>query len=131
MKNRSIRDAGKKAKNGPETLTIEKRNAYICPECMKVLLTVHIHEGITPAFVQCKEKGCKGMAISFMYRLPPALIMDQKMKPSHEWYMPGPVELGMMPQGSKDHAKNGGLFLRERTDAETFKLHIPMNQVRK
>lgn len=111
---------------GKPPMIIEKRNAYICPKCKRVTLTVHIHEGTTPAYLKCKYPGCDGTAVSFFYRVPPVLVFDPEFKPSHEWYRPGRIETNMLSRKSRDQVEKGTLLLRERTDAEPLKITVPI-----
>ena len=101
---------------------IEKRNAYICKKCRTVTLIVHIDEGVTPMFIGCTKTGCSGMAISFMYRVPPPLLVsfNGDFLPSHEWYKPSKIEASILSEGEQDHIKKGGLIMRERTVAKPF-----------
>ena len=97
----------------------EKRNAYVCKKCRYITLTVHIHEGVTPMFFGCENPtGCDGSAISFMYQLPwpLAISFSSDLLPTHEWYKPGSEQ--KLTPGEKDHVNNGGVLLRERTDAK-------------
>jgi hypothetical protein len=97
----------------------EKRNAYVCEDCRYITLTVHIHEGVTPFLLGCRNPtGCKGMAISFSYQMPGILALNSpsgKLYPTHEWYKPEPGQ--DLTKGEQDHVNNGGVLLRERTDA--------------
>ena len=101
-------------------IQIEKRNAYICKECRTVTLIVHIVEGVTPMFIGCTKPGCSGKAISFMYKVPPPLLVsfNDDFIPSHEWYKPSEIEASMLSDGQQEHIKKGGLIMRERTDAK-------------
>jgi len=118
----------------PQAFMMEKRNAYVCPKCNHLTLTVHIHEGTIPMFLLCPNGSCDGMALSFAYRLPPCLmISDIKfgavIDPSHEWYTPSKIEFNMLSNSEKNHIRKGGLLFRERTDAEPFKYPlIPQQQ---
>ena len=102
-------------------MKFEYRNAYVCQKCRYVTLTVHIDEGVTPMFLNCRKPGgidaCDGTAVSFMYNLPGSLALspDDKLNPTHEWYKPGPDQ--KLSDFEKDHVDNGGVLLRDRTDA--------------
>ena len=127
MKKRSKRDAVKRINSMVNSVReIEKRNAYICKECRTVTLIVHIVEGVTPMFIGCTKTGCSGMAISFMYRIPPPLLVSLSgdLLPSHEWYKPSDTEASTLSEGEQDHVKKGGLIMRERTDAKPFMVKI-------
>lgn len=105
-------------------MEIEKRNAYICPQCRYLTLTVHIHEGVTPFMLKCRNplrKKCNGMAVSFSYQMPGALALPT-MKPTHEWYKPDPDQ--KLETWEREHIAQGGVLLRERTDAETLKFQM-------
>lgn len=90
-----------------------KKNIYTCASCGEHVVTVDIHEGVTPFMIQCrsdKSPGCKGLMQSSMYR-----VFDQSMKPDFEWYKPSAVE--HVELASRDHVSQGGLLLRSaRTD---------------
>jgi len=99
-------------------MKFEYRNAYVCEKCRYITLTVHVDKGVTPMFLGCRNpKGCDGTATSFVYQLPGALAMsiNGKLLPTHEWYKPGPDE--KLTAGERDHVEQGGVLLRERTDA--------------
>ncbi len=106
-------------------MIVEKRNAYICPKCRYLTLTVHIHKGVTPFMLLCKNPfvvgGCNGMAISFGYQMPGALSMPN-IQPLFEWYKPEPEQ--KLQKWEKTHVNNGGVLLRERTDAEPEKTEL-------
>jgi len=111
--------------NKTEFLHIEKRNAYICQKCRHLTLTVHIDEGMTPAFIACEKPLCDGMAVSFFYRIPPPLQFtgpQGSLAPSKEWYRPSKIEMNMLAPRSREHIENGGLLLRDRTQAEALKI---------
>lgn len=101
------------------TPALPRENAYMCDTCKKPTVTVDVDEGVTPAFLGCRAtEGCKGMGHSMMYpRLPrPA----EYPAPAFEWYKPTEAEVAEVEKdypGSMQHWKNGGLFLRPRTDA--------------
>ena len=92
-------------------MKIEYRNAYVCSKCRYVTLTVHVHEGVTPMLIACKNPTrCDGIATSFMYQLPACLaigVTNDSLEPTHEWYKPDTRQL-----------KKGGVLLRPRTDAK-------------
>jgi hypothetical protein len=96
-------------------MKIELRNAYICQECYKVTLTVHVNDGVTPMFINCPS--CKNICTSFGYRLPPPLMasFNGKLLPTHEWYKPESMQ--GLTEGEKQHIEQGGVLLRERTKA--------------
>jgi hypothetical protein len=75
-------------------MKLERRNAYFCPGCRKVTITVDIHEGVTPMFIQCPH--CNKQASSFMYQVPPSMRFDFSsgqgviLPADYEWYKPSP-----------------------------------------
>jgi hypothetical protein len=90
-------------------------NGWTCDICGVVRYVVHIHHGVTPMFLSCKEALCKGMGISIMYPDPPA--------PQHviesvqwEWFQPTKSRLKHMTPEMQEHIKRGGLDLRPLTD---------------
>jgi hypothetical protein len=94
-------------------MKLQKINCYICEKCRTVTVVVHIDEGVTPMMIGCTQKGCEGLASSFMYRIPPPILasgITGNFKPTHEWYKNGDEEQ---------------LELRERTDAKP--LMVDMN----
>jgi len=109
----------------------ERMNLYLCEHgCHNV--TVDVDKGVTPFMIPCnftgrpdrplnplkaKDGRCVGVARSSMY---PKEI-DAKYpypKPTHEWYRPELLEYSKLSDPEKDHVKNGGLLLRERTDRD-------------
>lgn len=113
---RKNRAAGRQGQAAP----IPRENAYMCSDCKKPTVTVDVDEGVTPAFLACRAtEGCPGMGHSMMYpKLPrPA----EYPAPAFEWYKPTLAEVEETESeypGSVLHWKNGGLFLRPRTDAQ-------------
>lgn len=91
-----------------------RMNAYRCPDCGRVLLTVDVNEGVTPMFLACrKTPGCRGMSVSSGYPdTPPPTSLGE---PTHEWYRPSQQEFDAMEPAQQHHVLQGGLVLRERT----------------
>lgn len=109
----------------------ERMNVYICEYgCHNV--TVDVDKGVTPFMIPCqfasrpdrpadpakmKNGKCIGVAKSAMY---PKEKDDETPYPipTHEWYRPDLAEYAKLSDPEKDHVKNGGLLMRERTNAE-------------
>lgn len=109
----------------------EKMNVYICEHgCHNI--TVDVDKGVTPFIIPCEFKGrpdrpanptkmkngkCIGIAKSCMY---PKEI-DNGIPypvPTHEWYRPSLKKFKKLPEAVKEHVSNGGLLMRERTNAK-------------
>ena len=94
-------------------MKIERRNAYFCKNCRKVIITVDVDDGVTPAFIECIY--CKKeFAGSFMYQLPGCLHFQ--IEADLEWYKPDKKEYNKLSKGEKDHVDKGGLLYRKRTN---------------
>lgn len=109
----------------------ERMNIYICEHgCHNI--TVDVDKGVTPFMIGCEFKGrpdrpanpkymkngkCIGTAKSCMY---PKEIGENTPYPvpTHEWYRPALKEYSKLSEYEKEHVLNGGLLLRERTDAK-------------
>lgn len=114
-----------------QIINVESRNCYVCTDCNHITITVHIDNGKTPAFIRCTKPGCNGKAASFMYRLPICLMMettDGKFKATHEWYLPGRIELSSMNKQQRVKAKTGHLFLRNRTSAKAIESELKISK---
>lgn len=127
----------------PEPLPEEeqKRNAYVCDDCGRFIVTVDRHEGVTPMFLACRALGepntpmnpCKGRSVSSMYRLdmlhgrllnmkgPEAgfrqrleLISNGWPEPTWEWYRPSRAAARRESPAVREHVDKGGLLLRPR-----------------
>ena len=94
-------------------MKIERRNAYFCPVCRKVTITVDVDEGVTPMFIRCIY--CKEMASSFMYQVPGCLHFN--ITPDLEWYKPKGNDYLGLKKDEKEHVDKGGLIHRKRTSA--------------
>lgn len=113
---RANRKAGRRGQANP----IPRENFYMCSECKKPTVTVDVDDGVTPFTITCKTtEGCTGLAYSAMY--PKTERPPNVPAPAWEWYKPTEAEVKESDKeypGSYDHWKQGGLFLRPRTDAE-------------
>ena len=72
---------------------VGKVNVYRC-KAAHYLVTVDRDEGVTPAFIPCRQSGCRHPATSCQYQM-----IHESLKPTHEWY--------------RADAKGGLLALRE------------------
>ena len=108
----------------------ERMNLYICEYgCHNV--TVDVDKGVTPFMIPCQFKGrperpadpkklgkdgkCVGLAKSCMY----PKVIDSRYDypvPTHEWYRPCLSEYVNLSNEEKEHVRNGGLLMRERTE---------------
>ena len=77
----------------------DHRNAYVCPNCSAVFVTIDRHKGVTPHGIGCvwlhgllgKKTDCPGRAISCMYEIEQAEeAAGKKLIPALEWYAPNP-----------------------------------------
>lgn len=101
-------------------MKLERRNAYLCPDCMKLHITVDVADGVTPMFIKCE--GCGKTASSFGYQLPGILHgaptpSGKSLSPEFEWYKPGDTEYLKLSVAEKEHVDKGGLLMRKRTTA--------------
>lgn len=100
-------------------------NYYSCDRCKRVVVTVDLVEGVTPAFMSCDEPNvrrmlpggviapaCKGTLASGWYPPPDRWPADVPRIPGFEWYRPATRELPKLSQGEQYHVENGGLLLR-------------------
>lgn len=110
-------------------MKLEKRNAYFCKECRKVIITVDVDEGVTPMFIQCPH--CEDLtAYSFMYQVPGCMRHDftkgiNILPADYEWYKPDEKETLMLSKAEAENVFKGGLLMRKRTDkpAITFEIN--------
>jgi hypothetical protein len=83
------------------------RNAYYCPECRGLTLTINVDDGVTPMFLACRRAGldpgenpCQGHAASLMY--PPENGFFNFLDHGHERspfnLNPGDVDLTYPPK---------------------------------
>jgi hypothetical protein len=104
-----------------------RKNAYWCPECHGYVVTIDLDEGVTPMFLACRVLGepkdpantCTGRMHSMMYPEEPWPAEDGygnpiPTVPTWEWYMPDAAELRKMGREGREHARKGGLSLRQR-----------------
>lgn len=95
-------------------------NGWICDHCGLPTYAVHVDHGVTPMLLACRASGrlndCPGMAVSMGYPAPkpPADVVHNTL---WEWYRPAEIELAKMSTGMQDHVRNGGLAIREITEA--------------
>jgi hypothetical protein len=89
-------------------------NAWLCPDCGKATVGVHVDEGATPMMIACRAtEGCRGTAMSAMYPPAEAWITDQL---AWEWYKPTPKWARRKGRDMLDHVMQGGLVIRPLTD---------------
>jgi len=88
----------------------DKKNIYVCPDCLDHVVTVDLDEGVTPFMIQCQRtEGCKGMMESSMYR-----VYDMRMQADFEWYSPDDAERALITNiNVREHVNNGGLIMRK------------------
>ena len=102
-----------------------KINAYLCgrlgakvgpdggivitqpPATRHRIVTIDRDDGITPFMIRCRHPRCKQRAYSQMY------AVDQKLKPTYEWYRPDADEIAELDKATRTHVERGGLLLRE------------------
>ena len=85
----------------------EKRNAYVCNQCRKHIVTVDRDPGTTPFMLGCRATPqCPGMMRSEFYCGP--LVMSEE-KPTFEWRKPTDQEYDAASPGMKEHFDRGGL----------------------
>lgn len=101
-------------------MNLERRNAYFCNSCRKVIITVDVDEGVTPMFIPCIH--CNHAATSMMYQIPGCLrfnVVDgvmQDVPADLEWYKPNKKEIKTLSKSLREHVHNGGLLFRKRTN---------------
>ena len=82
------------------------KNRYVCQTCGKGVITVNVHDGVTPFMILCKAtKDCKGVMYSSFYDVP------QELPAQFEWFMPESFK--GYSREMKEHFLKGGLDLRE------------------
>lgn len=84
----------------------QEKNWYICRSCNYVMLAVHIDQGVTPFFMECKS--CGNNSHSTMYS-PPFPEAQDMVDPEIEWYRPSDEEFAKFPEEWKGHYEQGGL----------------------
>lgn len=116
----------RESKTGKQSIFLERRNAYFCPDCYHTTVTVDVDEGVTPMFIACGN--CGKTAGSFMYQLPGCIALPSGQMggtdATHEWYKPNEEELKDKTPAEQDHVKQGGLLLRLRTDAKAIRTQV-------
>lgn len=108
-------------------------NGWACDKCGEVTYCVHVDDGVTPMFLACRATGavgaCGGTGTSLMY--PPPPVPDHALAAVRwEWYKPDPpkrrfdTDTGKfftppdsLTPAERQHVEQGGLLLRELTDA--------------
>jgi hypothetical protein len=108
-------------------------NGWRCDRCELITYAIHVDDGVTPMFLACratgKLEGCEGMGTSLMY--PPPPVPDHVLAETRwEWYKPEPPKrrfdittgkfftpLDSLTPAARQHVEQGGLLLRELTDA--------------
>lgn len=92
-------------------------NYYRCPKCHHMFVTVEIHEGVTPMFLRCRNRGgCPGQMHSAMYLPVENWPLVVRREADGEWYSPGERERRKMKRkypALYEHVKAGGLILRK------------------
>lgn len=87
-------------------------NAYQCERRKgHIIMTVDIHPGVTPMFMECKYEHCPGTAGSLMYPWAPLPEILKKMK-LWIWYRPSANEFASSDLATQQHVLQGGLSLR-------------------
>lgn len=91
-------------------------NGWRCDNCARTMYAIHVHDGVTPMFLGCRQTvACHGMGVSLMYPpppVPPPVLGEIKW----EWYRPDDAERNRLDPQSSDHVEKGGLLLRDLTD---------------
>ncbi len=93
---------------------VGRENGYTCSVCSGVTMTIHVDDGVTPAFIDCRASpDCKGVAGSMFYPEGPrpAHLPD----PAWEWYRPTRKQTRRLDRkypGVAQHVRAGGLWLR-------------------
>lgn len=94
-----------------------QKNAYVCPACNKVMVSINRNTGTTPMWKDCHW--CGATATSCMYRI------DQQTPALFEWYRPmTDEEIADVLQDDDDyssyseHIVSGGLAFRKIPDVD-------------
>lgn len=87
-------------------------NAYQCQRRKgHIVITIDMHPGVTPMFMNCRYPHCPGTSSSMGY--PSAPMPDiLKTAPTFVWYRPSLREMMDLSQEFVDHINGGGLLLR-------------------
>ncbi len=88
-------------------------NWYYCPACKHTAKAVLVDKGVTPMFLTCGKCGETSQSTIFSPPFPEAAT--DLMKPEVEWYRPTDEEFNKMPEGHKEHYRQGGLHYRRLT----------------
>jgi hypothetical protein len=106
---------GWKCERTPEPIRKQFPDMEERPYCDAIMYAVHVDDGVTPMFLACRTEGCGGMATSRMYVVE---VTDEVLDAiEHEWYRPSEDEMVALDRPMYDHVAQGGLMLRELTDA--------------
>jgi hypothetical protein len=93
---------------------VGKRNAYACPVCGGLTVTIDVDPGVTPSNLACRAYGdvdlCIGVARSMWYRVNGLPIGEAQW----EWYRPTEREARRLDAYQRSHVGMGGLLLRKR-----------------
>lgn len=96
---------------------VGKRNAYACPVCGGLTVTIDVDAGVTPSNLACRAAGdvdlCTGVARSMWYRVDGLPIGE----PQWEWYRPTERQTRRLDSYQRQHVARGGLMLRRRQAA--------------
>lgn len=95
------------------------KNAYTCDTCNKRIVSVNLHEGVTPFLIGCRANWpghCMGTAQSEFYGI------DQTLPAEWGWYRPDEAEMAGLDPATKQHVERGGLLLR-KLDATEREAH--------
>ena len=108
-------------------MLLERRNAYFCPACHHVTITVDVDSGTTPMFISCPS--CNSSATSFFFNIPGCMRFTfstgkaEILPADFEWYKP--KSLRKLSKSEREYVKAGGLLMRKRTDAEPIMYESP------
>lgn len=81
-------------------------NGYLCGKCGGAIASIDLHEGTTPASIQCfATEGCSGKMDSLGY---PDGEPPSEIPLWIQWYRPETLE--EVPNHLKRHVRNGGLL---------------------
>jgi hypothetical protein len=98
---------------------LNAKNAYKCSDCHKVIVTIDVDRGTTPAMLACRRtEGCEGLMMSAGYPSTPFPAHLESL-PHYEWYRPESDVLGRFDKSSEahQHVIMGGLILRKKDEA--------------
>jgi len=97
-------------------------NAWKCSTCGALLVAIHVDQGVTPLMLRCRggKPGCVGEMISAGY--PPEYVPPRIMERlAWEWHTISRTQMKALRRSGDratfEHVSQGGLLLRELTDA--------------